>query len=1216
MASDDPQVSLATLSRDPLDPESEQEIAARLAQLRTRTHLSHLVHPAQASSSKAHRRVIDEIHHERKLADRDEVSDDWFAPPGGTRPRPRRRPQRPSRPASRQSHHTDHDSEDDDDESKDGFVKFTIKRVSNKGRDTLRKLTLRSSRDDPSDRPSNCTSPPPDIVVEPGHDDAVEPEGSNDAPLAAPFRTGSPLGLVRTTSTFSETIALPHFDPRASSSSDSIATASFTSPSSPSRKRNTLHWRRRTPEPRHDEAAEHEDDDDDDQFPPPRVPTPPPFPDSPYVSNSAPLSPINSHELSPSVASSSSSSALHAAASSAAAVNASSGSMRTTSPFFNLTSASLPPLSEEKLRTPRSDAEADAEADSDSRTPMLTRSPTGSLLSSSSIRAASPTRDPLSTTLSNLAGLEYPPTRTLTLDNGPSGSSRRRSRAPSRRDTLSSILPRRGSNLLSNLRQHLPHPLSSSQSSDPSGPRSSLDGSTARYPPPRPPHHRSPSSISTMNSILSGSGGKRRHHPHHHFHTTFDEKYRRNKRDLEALFRKKARFEQRERAGRRRGRGAGRHERDDEEKEIEGELLKKLKDLGAIVEERDQVETDVLWEHQRGLVIFGLPKFSSAALFQFDPAVWTDDTLRPSPFTPRDYPCRPYWNWRDQEFMVDMGGDKDEEGWSYAFFFHSKHWRGEPSVFRSFVRRRKWIRTRIYRPSLLLARYGIGSEKPKLVIGEGAEHGVLRGFDEEWQDEDQQAAPGADAKPDRDRSNGGRIGNLKDACRCLPLTVEQKVVLYESLVSIAPHAYGSSPASASASAARRRDDDDDVARCELNPFNPFVSLKIMRHLASIQPQSTSASASARPSSPAAQRPSSSSSSASRTPATPRRMHSTDPVVWRDALREINLVRCKQALRRYARIDRERLQLWRVWFQAETDEDDADPRRPRAGRGASSASTATKANGTGKGKGKSKSLVKRRKGIGCREWEEWRAKELGLDGNGLDEDSDESSGAGPGREEPDSGESDDFQSVYEGDEGERREGADGNVDAKDFARLSKKERDEEASAEEEEDPTGNDSDDEDEDRPDLEDVWDLVEGRLDEILQTFDYHLNRLAFLRLVLSLHPLASTPWPASSSTRAGRAASPSRVVTAKHRHEHWDTPFEARRKEKEKEWERRLRWVVGIREEIKRAEEGEADREVVASLRNDESPKDPGQSEDARDERKRIDRTNRKGKQRALYA
>jgi len=60
--------------------------------------------------------------------------------------------------------------------------------------------------------------------------------------------------------------------------------------------------------------------------------------------------------------------------------------------------------------------------------------------------------------------------------------------------------------------------------------------------------------------------------------------------------------------------------------------------------------------------VFGLPKFSSAALFQFDPSVWTNEQLKPSPYTPHDFPCRPYWNWRDREFMVDMGGDRDEEG--------------------------------------------------------------------------------------------------------------------------------------------------------------------------------------------------------------------------------------------------------------------------------------------------------------------------------------------------------------------------------------------------------------------------------------------------------------------------------------------------------------------------------------------------------------------------
>lgn len=41
-------------------------------------------------------------------------------------------------------------------------------------------------------------------------------------------------------------------------------------------------------------------------------------------------------------------------------------------------------------------------------------------------------------------------------------------------------------------------------------------------------------------------------------------------------------------------------------------------------------------------------------------------------------------------------------GWSYAYRFRSSHWRGEADNWRSFVRRRRWIRGRSYTPKSLL----------------------------------------------------------------------------------------------------------------------------------------------------------------------------------------------------------------------------------------------------------------------------------------------------------------------------------------------------------------------------------------------------------------------------------------------------------------------------------------------------------------------------------
>jgi len=54
----------------------------------------------------------------------------------------------------------------------------------------------------------------------------------------------------------------------------------------------------------------------------------------------------------------------------------------------------------------------------------------------------------------------------------------------------------------------------------------------------------------------------------------------------------------------------------------------------------------------------------------------------------------PTWEWIHKEWMIDMSGDVDEEGWEYALNFHNSGWHGCYKSFRSFVRRRRWIRFR------------------------------------------------------------------------------------------------------------------------------------------------------------------------------------------------------------------------------------------------------------------------------------------------------------------------------------------------------------------------------------------------------------------------------------------------------------------------------------------------------------------------------------------
>ncbi|KAK0552978.1 hypothetical protein OC846_002701 [Tilletia horrida] len=87
-------------------------------------------------------------------------------------------------------------------------------------------------------------------------------------------------------------------------------------------------------------------------------------------------------------------------------------------------------------------------------------------------------------------------------------------------------------------------------------------------------------------------------------------------------------------------------------------------------EHQDRFEYDVLYENQRGILWFGVPKFSPSTLLQWDPSAWTDIDGRDSPYNivtaqlPDDT-----WEWVYPEWMIDMTGDTDEAGWQYAGSF-------------------------------------------------------------------------------------------------------------------------------------------------------------------------------------------------------------------------------------------------------------------------------------------------------------------------------------------------------------------------------------------------------------------------------------------------------------------------------------------------------------------------------------------------------------------
>lgn len=109
-------------------------------------------------------------------------------------------------------------------------------------------------------------------------------------------------------------------------------------------------------------------------------------------------------------------------------------------------------------------------------------------------------------------------------------------------------------------------------------------------------------------------------------------------------------------------------------------------------------QIDVLFENQRGWFVFGIPLFSSKALWNFrlDPAPWQDANFRPSAvnITNAQVPD-PSWVWDWKSWYVDMSLDVDEEGWQYSLLFRGSPWHGNHPWFHSFVRRRRWLRRRV-----------------------------------------------------------------------------------------------------------------------------------------------------------------------------------------------------------------------------------------------------------------------------------------------------------------------------------------------------------------------------------------------------------------------------------------------------------------------------------------------------------------------------------------
>ncbi|KAM5536191.1 hypothetical protein V8D89_010090 [Ganoderma adspersum] len=119
--------------------------------------------------------------------------------------------------------------------------------------------------------------------------------------------------------------------------------------------------------------------------------------------------------------------------------------------------------------------------------------------------------------------------------------------------------------------------------------------------------------------------------------------------------------------------------------------------------DRDVYRWAVLYENQRGAMVFSTAYYSPLTLLPLDPAPFTIPTASRSPrknqptVTLEDYPLPDgSWKWVSRAWMIDMRGDGEVQydGFEYARSFRSKEWGPDTGFMsnRGLVRRRRWLR--------------------------------------------------------------------------------------------------------------------------------------------------------------------------------------------------------------------------------------------------------------------------------------------------------------------------------------------------------------------------------------------------------------------------------------------------------------------------------------------------------------------------------------------
>jgi hypothetical protein len=111
---------------------------------------------------------------------------------------------------------------------------------------------------------------------------------------------------------------------------------------------------------------------------------------------------------------------------------------------------------------------------------------------------------------------------------------------------------------------------------------------------------------------------------------------------------------------------------------------------------KSDITTDSIHENERGTILFNSAQFNKKALLPTDPPAFTD-TRGGYVVDIRYFQCPPGWEWVS-DWMIDMNGAVDEQGWSYNSSFLSKADSWKVSVQQvgniTCVRRRRWTRMR------------------------------------------------------------------------------------------------------------------------------------------------------------------------------------------------------------------------------------------------------------------------------------------------------------------------------------------------------------------------------------------------------------------------------------------------------------------------------------------------------------------------------------------